>query len=73
MTNASKSTKDNAYDRFVGRIADVPWGLIALVVIGILDASHDISSDDVKAFASAAGLFGLGHGIHTGAKHFAKG
>jgi hypothetical protein len=34
--------------------------------------SGRVQADAIRTFATAAGLFGIGHGIHTGSKHFAK-
>ena len=60
------------WDCIFERIADIPWGVLLLIVLGILLAFGLVRTDDIRAFATAAGLFGIGHGIHTGAKHFAK-
>ena len=43
--------------------------LVALLVFG------KVKGDDIqtiRALAASAGLFGIGHGIHSGAKHLAK-
>jgi hypothetical protein len=29
-----------------------------------------LQEDDLRAVGTAAGLFGVGHGIHTASKHF---
>jgi hypothetical protein len=60
------------WDTIFERSADIPWGVLLLFVIVILMLKGSVHADDVRAFATAAGLFGLGHGIHTGSKHFAK-
>ena len=64
-----------AWQLVVERITDVPWGILAFVVIVVLMFSHVISSDDLanaKALLPAAGLLGIGHGIHQGSKHLRR-
>jgi hypothetical protein len=50
------------------RIADVPWGLaLAAIAVYFIVAGGD-GLEKGKAMLMAAGLFGIGHGIHTAAK-----
>jgi hypothetical protein len=60
------------WDRTFERVADIPWGLVLLLTLGLLIGFGLVQEEDVRTFATAAGLFGIGHGIHTGAKHLAK-
>lgn len=57
------------WDRFWLRFADVPWGLIIFAIATLLTLLPEVDAADLRALATAAGLFGVGHGIHTGAKH----
>ena len=64
---------EGAWDKRIRQVADIPWGVVVLIVLVVLAATRLLpSSDDLRAFAAAAGLLGVGHGIHTGAKSFAK-
>jgi len=58
------------WENRLDRAADVPWGLAALVVLAGFDMAGLINPSELEPYATAAGLFGLGHSIHTGAKHF---
>jgi hypothetical protein len=60
------------FERLLDRVADVPWGLLVLIVLVVLALFDQVHADDIRAFATAAGLLGVGHGIHTGAKNLAK-
>ncbi len=60
------------WDRLLSQIADIPWGVILVAGLLGLNLTHVLQSDDIRAFAAAAGLLGVGHGIHTGAKSLAK-
>jgi hypothetical protein len=60
------------WDQIFERIADIPWGVVLLITLVILVTSGRVQADAIRTFATAAGLFGIGHGIHTGSKHFAK-
>jgi len=53
-------------------IADVPWGVIAFFTVLILLLTHRLSADDITGLGTAAGLLGVGHGIHIGAKHLSR-
>jgi hypothetical protein len=68
----SPSKPLSKFERGVDLIADVPWGLLTLVGLAVAMSFEYVNPDDVRAFATAAGLLGVGHGIHTGAKNFAK-
>ena len=70
MTNGNDPDK---FERCMGRVADFPWGQFVLIVLVVffLCGKH-FDTEDVRAFATAAGLLGVGHGIHTGAKNFAN-
>jgi hypothetical protein len=57
------------FERWIDRIADVPWGLVILVLVGIGMLRGWLNAEDLRAFVTAAGLFGVGHGIHTASKH----
>lgn len=59
-------------ERFWDGFADIPWGLIAFVAIIVLLACGAFNAADVRALATASGLFGVGHGIHTASKHIGK-
>jgi hypothetical protein len=54
------------------RIADIHWGLVLFGVLVVLLLIGQINGDDVRGFSVAAGLLGVGHGIHTGTKHGGK-
>jgi hypothetical protein len=51
---------------------DVPWGVVILAVVVVLVAINEISGEEARALATAAGLLGIGHGIHTGAKNLRR-
>jgi hypothetical protein len=56
----------------VDKVADVPWGLIAFAALVTLNALGHLSDDALTGLGAAAGLLGLGHGIHTGTKHLRR-
>ena len=59
------------WDKLIGWVADIPWGVILLIfLVGSVVFGY-LQEDDLKVFATAAGLLGVGHGIHTGAKNLA--
>jgi hypothetical protein len=60
------------WDKFIDRVADIPWALIVLFVLALLLLFDLATGEDVRAFATAAGLLGIGHGIHTGSKHLTR-
>jgi hypothetical protein len=69
------SHSPSGLDLVFERIADIPWGVLLVLALVALLACGKVRGDDiqtVRAFAASAGLFGIGHGIHSGAKHFAK-
>ena len=68
----SPTESPSKFERVVDRVSDVPWGLLVLIVLAVAMLFKYVNPDDVRAFATAAGLLGVGHGIHTGAKNFAK-
>jgi hypothetical protein len=72
VTQTRLGRPDNWWECLVERIADVPWGIFAfLAILGLL-LSNALNSEDVanaKALLPAAGLLGIGHGIHQGSKH----
>jgi hypothetical protein len=57
------------WDLVVLRIADIPWGL-AIAASALLFIAFGGKEGLAKAgpMLTAAGLFGVGHGIHTAAK-----
>ena len=56
-------------DAIVMGIADVPWGLIiAVVALGFIVFGGTDGLAKAAPMLTAAGLFGIGHGIHTAAK-----
>ncbi len=58
-----------AWDRFVIAVADVPWGvLLALLAVGFILFGGADGLDKAVPMLTAAGLFGIGHGVHTAAK-----
>lgn len=61
-----------AWDKTFEKIADIPWGVLGLIALIVLAATHQVDTDELRAFATAAGLLGVGHGIHTGAKNLAN-
>src|SRR4051812_14681614 len=65
----ANETRHRDWDFFFERTADIPWGvLLVLVLVGLL-AFGRVKGDDVqtiRALATSAGLFGIGHGIHSG-------
>ena len=57
------------WDRFVIWSADVPWGvLIALGAVMLIALGGKDGLAKAMPLLTAAGLFGVGHGIHTAAK-----
>jgi hypothetical protein len=60
------------WDAVIDKFVDIPWGILVLIALVIFMATHVFQADDVRAFATAAGLLGVGHGIHTGAKNLAN-
>ena len=54
------------------RLSDVPWGVLLLALVIGLVAFHVMSGDDARGLATAAGLLGIGHGIHSGAKNLRR-
>jgi hypothetical protein len=72
---ADRPQPDPGLDAFFERIADIPWGVLLVLVLVALLVFGKVKGDDIqtiRALAASAGLFGIGHGIHSGAKHFAK-
>jgi hypothetical protein len=51
---------------------DVPSGVVILAVVVVLVAINEISGEEARALATAAGLLGIGHGIHPGAKNLRR-
>ena len=68
----SPSEPPGKFERVLDRVSDVLWGLVVLIVLAGAMLFEKVNPDDVRPFATAAGLLGVGHGIHTGAKNFAK-
>jgi hypothetical protein len=53
------------YDATVDRVADFPWGiLLALGGVLVLFVGGAAKVEEAKGLLTAAGLFGIGHGIH---------
>ena len=63
--------KSSSWDTLISTVADVPWGVIAFGVVLGLNTSGHLSNDALTGLGSAAGLLGVSHGIHLGAKHLA--
>ena len=75
MTSNHPDPPTNGLDPFFERVADIPWGVLLVLVLVVLLATKKVQGSDIqtiRALATTAGLFGIGHGIHSGAKHFAK-
>jgi hypothetical protein len=51
------------------KIADIPWGLLIFIFLIFLLLFHVLARQDVAVATAGAGLFAVGHGIHTGSKH----
>jgi hypothetical protein len=60
------------WDRRIGYVADIPWGVIAFFAILILVLAGALEPQDVTGLGTATGLLGVGHGLHLGAKHLAS-
>jgi hypothetical protein len=60
------------WDAWMYVIADVPWGVVAFFTVLILLLTDHLSGDDITGLGTAAGLLGVGHGIHIGAKHLSR-
>jgi hypothetical protein len=56
------------WDVAIERIADVPWGLLLVVFAFVVLITGWTGVEESRAILTAAGLFGIGHGIHTAAK-----
>jgi hypothetical protein len=69
---AVMQAESHGWDRWIDRIADIPWGVIAFIVVLILLLTHDLKADDITGLGTAAGLLGVGHGIHLGAKSLGR-
>jgi hypothetical protein len=72
---SDNSDSPGGLDPIFERIADIPWGVLLVLALVALLAFGKVKGDDIqtiRALAASAGLFGIGHGIHSGAKHFAK-
>jgi hypothetical protein len=54
-------------------LADVPWGMLLFAVVIVLAVLGVLHAEDVRALGTAAGLLGVGHGIHTASKHLPNG
>lgn len=58
-----------SWDTAVITIADVPWGLIiAIIALVLIAFGGKAGLGKAAPMLTAAGLFGIGHGIHTAAK-----
>jgi hypothetical protein len=56
---------DNWWESLIEKITDVPWGILAFLVIIVLMLSNLLSGEDLanaKALRPVAGLLGIGHG-----------
>src|SRR5512138_2368771 len=63
------AARSGRWDAVVIGIADVPWGLlIAVVALGFIVFGGEDGLGKAAPMLTAAGLFGIGHGIHTAAK-----
>jgi hypothetical protein len=73
MEGSRKRRRWSAFwDEWIDHIADIPWGVIAFFVVLILLLTGHLKAGDLTGLGSAAGLLGVGHGIHLGAKHLAR-
>jgi hypothetical protein len=73
--NKPRFTKGERWEWVIEKVADIPWGIIVFVMIAVLMATHAIKAEDInnaKALLPAAGLLGVGHGLHTGSKHLRR-
>jgi hypothetical protein len=43
-----------------------------LVVVAALVAFYVTTAQDMRTVVTAAGLFGIGHGVHTAGKHLSR-
>jgi hypothetical protein len=74
--NETRPGQPNDWREFlVEKIIDVPWGILAfLVIIGLMLANLLNGEDfaDAKALLPVAGLLGIGQGIHQGSKNLRR-
>lgn len=53
------------YDAMVDRVADFPWGIVLAlggILVLVIGGAEEV--EQAKGLLTAAGLFGIGHGIH---------
>jgi hypothetical protein len=75
MSETRPGWPNNWWEQIVEKITDVPWGILAFLVIMVLTFSHVLSGEDLanaKALLPVAGLLGIGQGIHQGSKHLRR-
>jgi hypothetical protein len=53
-------------------IADIPWGVLAFALVVLLVVTHEVKGEDLGRLATAAGLLGVGHGIHTASRNIRR-
>ncbi len=73
--NKPRWKQGERWESFIDHVADIPWGLIAFLIIAVLILWHVLRQQDIdnaKALLPAAGLLGVGHGLHTGSKHLRR-
>lgn len=66
---------DDWWECLIEKITDVPWGILAFLVIIVLMLFNLLSGTDLanaKALLPVAGLLGIGHGIHQGSKNLRR-
>lgn len=60
------------WERFWSGFADLPWPLVIFAVLICLLKTGAIDGSALSAAVAGAGLFAVGHGIHTGSKNFRR-
>jgi len=60
------------WERFWSGFADLPWPLVIVAVLIYLLMIGAIDGNAVSAAVAGAGLFAVGHGIHTGSKNLRR-
>lgn len=63
------------WEALIEKITSFPWGILVFLVLLVLMFSKVLKAEELsnaKALLPVAGLLGIGHGIHQGAKHFRR-
>jgi hypothetical protein len=64
-----EAASPSKWDQLIGVLADIPWGVLSLITLFILIKTDTVSSGDIAGLGAAAGLLGVGHGLHMAGKH----